>query len=174
MAVAEIEMRKLPMPVVHRSRIALRSARPMLGQRLIPEETAIAFTYNGSSHAVMMATPADLQDFAAGLSLTEGIVQSADDISDLEVVSSEFGVELRRWIPETRMAPSSMRRRHRAGPTGCGLCGIESLSEASRLARPVGDGLHLTPEAISVAMTALAPAQVLNRETRAIHAAAFW
>jgi len=78
------------------------------------------------------------------------------------------------WIPETSMAPYSTRRRHLAGPTGCGLCGIESLDEASRPARPVGDGLHLTPEAISVAMAALSPAQVLNRETRALHAAAFW
>jgi FdhD protein len=122
----------------------------------------------------MMATPADLEDFATGLSLTEGIVQEAAEISDLEVVSSEFGVELRMWIPEARMQPYSTRRRHLAGPTGCGLCGIESLSEASRPARRVGAGLHLAPEAISAAMAALPPAQLLNRETRAVHAAAFW
>jgi FdhD protein len=144
------------------------------GQRLIPEETAIAFTYNGSSHAVMMATPADLEDFATGLSLIEGIVQAAEDISELEIVSSEFGVELRMWIPAARMTPYSTRRRHLAGPTGCGLCGIESLSEASSPARRVGDGIHSAPEAISAAMAALSPAQTLNRETRAVHAAAFW
>jgi FdhD protein len=121
-----------------------------------------------------MATPADLEDFATGLSLTEGIVQATEDISDLEIVSSEFGVELRIWIPETRMQPYSTRRRHLAGPTGCGLCGIESLNEASRPARRVGAGLHLAPEAISAAMAALSPVQVLNCATRAVHAAAFW
>jgi FdhD protein len=122
----------------------------------------------------MMATPADLDDFAAGLSLTEGIVQAVDDISQLEVVSSEFGVELRMWISETRMQPYSSRRRHLAGPTGCGLCGIETLNEASRPARRVGAGLHLAPEEICAAMAALPPAQMLNRQTRAVHAAAFW
>jgi FdhD protein len=122
----------------------------------------------------MMATPADLEDFAAGLSLTEGIVQSAEDISELEVVSSAFGIELRMWIPEARMQPYSARRRRLAGPTGCGLCGMESLSEASRPARRVGAGLRVAPEAISTAMAALSPAQTLNRETRAVHAAAFW
>src|SRR3984893_5831861 len=122
----------------------------------------------------MMATPADLEDFAVGLSVTEGIIEAVEDISDLEVVSSDFGVELRMWIPEARMQPYSTRRRHLAGRTGCGLCGIESLSEASHPARRVGAGLHLAPEAISAAMAALPPAQLLNRETRAVHAAAFW
>jgi hypothetical protein len=138
-------------------RTASRAGHLVAGQRLIPEEMAIAFTYNGSMHAVMMATPADLEDFAVGLSVTEGIFESPDDISGLEVVSSDFGVELRMWIPEARMAPYSTRRRHLAGPTGCGLCGIESLSEAAHPARRVGAGL-----------------QMLNRETRAVHAAAFW
>jgi FdhD protein len=174
MAFAEINVPNLPTSVARLPRTASRAGHLVPGQRLVPEETAIAFTYNGSSHAVMMATPADLDDFAAGLSLTEGIVQAVEDISELEVVSSEFGVELRMWISETRMQPYSTRRRHLAGPTGCGLCGIESLSEASRPVRRVGAGLHLAPEAICAAMAALPPAQLLNRETRAVHAAAFW
>jgi FdhD protein len=164
----------VPSSIARLPNMASHAGRLVHGKRLIPEETAIAFTYNGSSHAVMMATPADLEDFAAGLSLTEQIVEKVEDISVLDVVSSEPGVELRMWVPEMRLRSYSARRRHLAGPSGCGLCGIESLNEASRPARPVGSGLHLTPEAISMAMAALAPAQVLNRETRAVHAAAFW
>jgi FdhD protein len=122
----------------------------------------------------MMATPADLEHFAVGLSLTEGIIQAASEISELGVVSSEYGIELRMRIPKTRMEPYSTRRRHLAGPTGYGLCGIESLSEASRPGRRVGAGFHVAPEAISTAMAALPPAQMLNRETRATHASAFW
>ena len=174
MALAEVDIPNLPTPVAHRPRIASRAGHLEPGQRLIPEETAIAFTYNRCSHAVMMATPADLEDFAVGFSLTEGIVNEVGDISELVVVSGEFGVELRMWIPEARMQPYSARRRHLAGPTGCGLCGVESLNEASRSAPPIGDGLHLAQEEIADAMAALSPAQVLNRETRAVHAAAFW
>ena len=174
MALAEINVPNLPTPVARLPRTASRAGQLILGQRLIPEETAVAFVYNGSSHAVMMATPSDLEDFATGLSLTEGIVQAAEDITDLEIVSSEFGVELRMWISERRMQPYSARRRHLTGPTGCGLCGIESLSEASRPVRRVGAGFHLAPEAICAAMAALPPAQMFNRETRAVHAAAFW
>jgi FdhD protein len=173
-ALAEIDISNLPTPVARLPRTASRAGRLLPGRRLVPEETAVAFTYNRCSHAVMMATPADFEDFAVGLSLTEGIIDNVEDVSDFEIVSSEFGVELRMWIPETRMRPYSTRRRQLAGPTGCGLCGIESLNEASRPARPVAGGLHLSPEAISVAMAALAPAQVLNHETRAVHAAAFW
>src|SRR6266436_8010180 len=117
---------------------------------------------------------AEVEDFAVGFSFTEGIVNEVEDISELDVVSGEFGVELRMWIPEARMQPYSARRRHLAGPTGCGLCGIESLNEASRSAPPIGEGLHLAQEEIADAMAALSPAQVLNRETRAVHAAAFW
>src|SRR5882672_7644519 len=177
MAFAEIDMPRVsnvPPSAARLPHTVSLAGHLVAGRRTVPEETAVAFTYNRSSHAVMMATPADLEDFAAGLSLTEGIVQSTADISELEVVSSALGIELRMWIPETRMQPYSTRRRLLAGPTGCGLCGIESLSEASRPARRVGAGLRVAPEAISAAMAALPPAQMLNRETRAVHAAAFW
>ncbi|MBV8509053.1 MAG: formate dehydrogenase accessory sulfurtransferase FdhD [Xanthobacteraceae bacterium] len=161
-------------PIVRRSRVASRAGAMVMGERSVAEETDVAFTYNGSAHAVMMATPADLEDFAIGLSLTEGIIQRADEISDLDLIHCEDGVELRIWIPEERMRPYATRRRHLAGPTGCGLCGIESLSEAARSPPSVGDGLVLTAPEICAAMAALPGLQAINQETRAVHAAAFW
>jgi FdhD protein len=174
MTFSEVNVPNFPTPVARLQRTAARDGHLVSGHRLVAEETGIAFTYNGSSHAVMMATPADLEDFAVGLSLTEGIVQTADDISHVDVVSGDFGVELRMWIPDARMRPYAKRRRYLAGPTGCGLCGIESLTEASRPGRRVRAGLYVAPETISTAMAALPPAQLLNRETRATHACGFW
>src|SRR5262245_14047898 len=141
--VAPVDPPRPPTPVLRLPRVASVGGQRQPGERIVPEETAVAFSYNGSTHAVMMATPADLEDFAAGLSLTEGIVASVDDVSDLAVVHTELGTELRMWISDARLRPYAARRRHAAGPTGCGLCGIESLAEASRPARRVGEGLRL-------------------------------
>jgi FdhD protein len=143
-------------------------------QRALPEETAVAFTYDGGGYAVMMATPADLADFALGFSLNEGVVAAKDDIAELTVVETEIGIELRLWLRETPGAAFRQRRRHLAGPTGCGLCGIETLSAAMRPSPLVADGPVVTPADIMAALDALPPAQTLNRETRAVHAAAFF
>jgi FdhD protein len=144
------------------------------GERAIPEETAVAFIYNGGSYAVMMATPQNLEDFALGFSLTEGIVCSADEIERLDVIEEDFGIELRMWLTEPRGAAYAARRRHLAGPTGCGLCGIESLAEAMRVPQHVQGGGVFRPDDIMRGVAAVGPAQSLNRETRAVHAAAFW
>jgi FdhD protein len=144
------------------------------GDRAIPEETAVAFTYNGTSYAVMMATPQDLADFALGFSLTEGIVGRAGEIEHLEIIDQQVGIELRMWLAEPRAAGLQTRRRHLAGPTGCGLCGIETLAEAMRPALVVTDGQLFTPRDIMRAIDSVAPHQAINRETRAVHAAAFW
>jgi FdhD protein len=143
-------------------------------ERAVPEEVAVAFTYDGGSYAVMMATPADLEDFAVGFSLDEGVIASPDEIERLEVIEEELGVELRMWLAEPRASELGTRRRHMAGPTGCGLCGIESLAEAMRPAPRVASDAAFSPAAILRALDALAPAQALNRETRAAHAAAFF
>src|SRR6202043_2594105 len=100
---------------------------PSLGNRSMPQETAVALTYNGGTYAVMMATPRDLRDFAVGFSLSEGIVLSADDIETFEAVELDDGIELRMWLAQSRVERLSERRRHIAGPTGCGLCGIDSI-----------------------------------------------
>jgi FdhD protein len=144
------------------------------GERAIPEETAISFTYDGGSYAVMMATPHDLEDFAYGFSLTEGIVGSAGDIERLEVIAQDLGIELRMWLKAPSGAAYGERRRHLAGPTGCGLCGIESLAEAMRTPRRVAGAASFRTNEIMAALDALPPAQTLNRETRAVHAAAFF
>jgi len=144
------------------------------GRRSIPEETAVALTYNGGTYAVMMASPHDLEDFAVGFSLSEGIVNSPADIKSLEVLEVDDGIELRMWLDESLAERMSERRRHIAGPTGCGLCGIDSIVEATRPATIVGLGRSFSPAQIMEAMQSIPPLQKINIETRAVHAAAFW
>jgi FdhD protein len=144
------------------------------GPRAIPEETALALTYNGGTYAVMMGTPQNLEDFAVGFSLSEGIVQSPDEIESLEIVDLDDGIELRMWLTPSKADRISERRRHMTGPTGCGLCGIDSIVEALRPAAIVGTGRQFTPQQIMAAMQSLPSLQKINIETRAVHAAAFW
>ena len=164
----------IPAPYYRARRTAWRSGARRDGERTIPEETAVALTYDRVTHAVMMATPDDLEDFAVGFSLSEGIVASPDEIEAIEIVPGPNGIELRMWLAEPRGAAFSDRRRHLAGPTGCGLCGIESLEQAMRAPPTVESDLHVAREMIAAAVAALPGAQPLNRETRAVHAAAFW
>jgi len=161
-------------PVIGVHRAAWRAQGMADGERVIPEEVAVAFTYNGGAYAVMMATPQDLADFALGFSFTEGIVSSPDEIRHFEIVEEDLGVEPRIWLSEPRAAALGERRRNLAGPTGCGLCGIESLSEALRPPPRVRAAETFAPDDIMRAVEGLAPRQELNRQTRAVHAAAFW
>jgi FdhD protein len=140
----------------------------------VPEEAAVAITYNTASYAVMMATPQDLEDFAIGFSLTEGVIPSVDAIDTIDIVEEEMGVELRIWLKAPEAAEFLGRRRKMAGPTGCGLCGVESLVEAMRPPPQVGEGRTFTPDQIMAAVDSLFPLQLLNRETHAVHAASFW
>jgi FdhD protein len=151
-----------------------REGGPGVGSRSIPEETAVALTYNGGTYAVMMTTPQDLRDFAVGFSLSEGVIGSPADIDSLDVVQLDDGVELRMWLGQPKADCLQERRRHVAGPTGCGLCGIESIAEAMRPAAVVAAGRQFSPEQIMAAMRSLPSRQKLNVETRAVHAAAFW
>jgi FdhD protein len=151
-----------------------RDGSPSVGSRSIPEETAVALTYNGGTYAVMMTTPRDLVDFAVGFSLSEGLISSSADIDLLDVLPMGGGVELRMWLTKPKADRLQERRRHIAGPTGCGLCGMESIAEAIRPAAVIGPGRQFSPEQIMVAMQSLPSRQKLNIETRAVHAAAFW
>ena len=161
-------------PTVSAHRQIWRESGLTEGDRTVPEETALAMSYNAGTHAVMMGTPQDLEDFAIGFSLTEEIIDSIDGIEALEVVPQDEGIELRMWLKPESAARLGERRRHIAGPTGCGLCGIDSISEAMKPVAIVGSGITVTPAQIMAAMQALHPLQKLNTLTRAVHAAAFW
>jgi FdhD protein len=122
----------------------------------------------------MMTTPQDLEDFAVGFSLAEGVIGSPADIDSLDVVHLDEGVELRMWLSRPRADRLGERRRHIAGPTGCGLCGIESIAEAVRPAAIVGHDRQFSTGQIMADMLSLPLRQSLNIQTRAVHAAAFW
>lgn len=164
----------VPAPARRVQRAAWRHNVVTGGERTIPEETAIAFSYNGSSHAVMMATPLDLADFAVGFSLSERIIAAADQIEELELLPQGNGIELRMSISAKQRDVFQRRRRYMAGPTGCGLCGVESLAEALRPPPPVVSDLRVCADSIAAALAALAEHQRLNAQLRALHAAAFF
>ncbi|WP_027581494.1 formate dehydrogenase accessory sulfurtransferase FdhD [Bradyrhizobium sp. Ai1a-2] len=161
-------------PIISAERQVWRDGSLSDGTRQIPEETALALTYNGGTYAVMMGSPQDLRDFAVGFSLSEGVVESPEEIETLDIIELDDGIELRMWLAPEKAALISERRRHIAGPTGCGICGIDSIAEAVRPAAIVPKGRSFSPREIMTAMAAVAPLQAINLRTRAVHAAAFW
>ena len=127
------------------TRTAWRGDAATDGPRTIPEETPVALTYNRTAHAVMLATPADLEDFAIGFSLTEGIIQRAAEIEEIEIVPADEGIELRMWLAPDRIDALTVRQRRLAGPSGCGLCGLQSLADAIRQPPRVAADPRFTP-----------------------------
>ncbi|MDD2867306.1 formate dehydrogenase accessory sulfurtransferase FdhD [Neomegalonema sp.] len=143
-------------------------------ERLLPEETPIALSFNGSTQAVMMASPQDLEDFAYGFALTEGIARP-EEIESVTVLPTTLGVDLQIWLKDAAGERLTARRRSMVGPVGCGLCGIDSLEEAARKPRRAPDSdFRIRPEEILAAMQALRAHQPLHDVTRAVHAAGFW
>ena len=156
--------RRVPETIFHNSAIAE-------GQRTVAVESAIALSYGGSTEAVMMATPADLEDFAVGFSLSEGIVEHLEEIESIEVIEASGGIDLQISLADDVVRALRVRRRAKAGPVGCGLCGVESIEEALKPAADVSSAaIRLTAHDISQAMKELS----LNAETRAVHAAGFY
>lgn len=142
--------------------------------RLVPEEVPVAIVYDGSTQAVMMASPADLEDFALGFSLTEGVIADRAEIREIEIVEHERGIEARMWLVPASGRKHAERRRRIAGPTACGLCGVESIDAAVPEPRRVSNTAEATPEQIHHALAAMPDEQKLGSATRAVHAAAFW
>ncbi|VWX63006.1 formate dehydrogenase formation protein [Burkholderiales bacterium 8X] len=174
---SELEM---PHPAAElRSLGACRATRfsdegePFIVDDQVADEVPVAMVYNGISHAVMLASPSDLEDFARGFSLTEGIVTSAEEIRDIEPVETCNGIELRIEIAASRIAALKERRRALAGRTGCGLCGVESLAQAVQPIRDVATGGRLSAGAVDLAFSQLDQRQGLHRATGATHAAGF-
>jgi len=99
----------------------------------IAEEVPIAFVYNGISHAVMLASPSDLEDFALGFSISEGIVENKSDVYGIEIIRQTNGIELQIDIASACFQALKDKRRNLLGRTGCGLCGAENLDQALRL-----------------------------------------
>ncbi|MDZ4869822.1 MAG: formate dehydrogenase accessory sulfurtransferase FdhD [Alphaproteobacteria bacterium] len=144
------------------------------GAREVAAETPVAFVYDGGTEAVMMATPADLEDFALGFSLNDGVIASADDIAELDVVTAGRGIELRMVLRLRDRERLVTRRRLRAGPAGCGLCGVESIAEAVRPLPFVERGAVFAVAEIIGAMRSMRERQALNARTHAVHAAALY
>jgi FdhD protein len=142
--------------------------------RNIALETPVSLSFNGASHAVMMATPKDLQDFAIGFALTQRIVIDAREIQSIAIVELENGVDCQIWIPEERAMALVRKRRSLAGPTGCGICGVEGIDEAVQPVQRVHMSISITSNEIHEAMQALSAQQPLGFATRATHAAGYW
>ncbi len=144
------------------------------GQRVLPEEVAIALSFNGTTQAVMMATPADLEDFGHGFALTEGIAGPGDILS-VAVETLQRGHDVQVWLRPEAEARLAARRRTMAGPVGCGLCGIDSIDQALREVPVVPpSAFRMAPAQVMAAVAALPDQQQLHDATRAVHGAAFW
>lgn len=139
----------------------------------LAEEVPVAFEYNGISHAVMMATPANLEEFALGFSVSEGIVLSANEIYDIDTGHGEDGITLRIRLSNAAFSMLKERRRTLAGRTGCGLCGTESLAQVLRPMPSVPGAPYLPPAGIRHALAGLKASQPLHNATGGMHAAAW-
>jgi FdhD protein len=147
---------------------------PSVFNREVASEVPVAIAYNGTTHAVMMATPADLEAFGIGFALTEGLVSQLSEIERVEIFHHDNGIEVRLWLGQDRAELLGKRRRHMAGPTGCGLCGIESLEAATRALPRNDEALSIDAAMVGNALDALAQAQLLNARTHSVHAAGCW
>lgn len=156
------------MSVVDYAQMAFRD-----GTRPLAVEAPVNLVYGSVPHAVMMTTPGDLEDFAYGFSLTEGIVEDASEIRDVQVEEVEGGLRLLVELAPGRLREHLARKRAISGRTGCGICGIENLDSLPRAQTREGTSLRVPVASIAKALEALDSAQTLGARTRAVHAAAW-
>ena len=172
-----MHMHELPYPPVPGAREAtvrgLRGGAVYTATDWVAEEVPVALVYNGVSHAVMLATPADLEDFARGFSCSEGIVDSPAQIYGIEVQEEERGISVMLEIASSAFARLKERRRTLAGRTGCGLCGTDSLAQAVRAPLPLTGAQRFEAGVVSAALGQMRARQLLLGVTGASHAAAW-
>nr|WP_314365040.1 formate dehydrogenase accessory sulfurtransferase FdhD [uncultured Achromobacter sp.] len=144
---------------------------PAAESDFVAEETPVALEFNGISHATMLATPADLEDFAVGFSLSEGIIDSVSDVRGIDVLPQCDGIVVQVEISSACEVRLKTRRRAMAGRTGCGLCGVETLPEVLRPVAPVTNGSAVRIRAVLAAMRDMRARQALHDITGATHAA---
>lgn len=139
----------------------------------VPEEVPVAFVINGENFAVMMATPQDLEDFAAGFALTEGVVKDASDITGLLILPEGAGFTVELAIAEDRLDPARLAKRGLEGRSGCGLCGVAAMADVIRLPQAKPPSTELSPQAVARAYEALPRFQPMAEVNRTVHAAAW-
>jgi formate dehydrogenase accessory protein FdhD len=166
---------RLPAPQAYRALEvgSVRAGICAFVQDRVAEEVPVALEFNGISHAVMMATPADLEDFAYGFSMTECIVDDVAQIHDCEWTTSAQGCTVHLSIAASCFARLKEKRRNLTGRTGCGLCGTESLAHAMRALAPLTTPRCFDAMAVVLAAARLREHQCLLAVTGATHAAAW-
>jgi len=142
-------------------------------QDYIAEEVPISLIYNGMPHVVMLATPTNLEEFALGFSITEGIIKSPQELLSVRIYNRSNGIEVQLKIPDHRFQCMTDKGRNLTGRTGCGLCGASTLKQAIRQPKPVNGELTLCAEDLRAALTDISNHQKLNQITGAVHAAAW-
>ena len=140
---------------------------------LVAEEMPVALVYHDVPHVVMLATPADLEDYAVGFTLSEGLVAGAAEIRGVEVIQGEASADVKISVAWERFTQLLQRRRNLTGRTGCGLCGAERAEDAIRECQPVPTGVTITAAELHEAMAQLAARQPINARTGSVHAAAW-
>lgn len=144
-------------------------------RKTVAEEVPIALSYDGTTQAVLMASPDDLIDFAYGFSLTEEFISDPDEIENIDIVPLSRGIDVQIALRVDRREAFRKRRRSMAGPVGCGLCGIESIDAAMRdISEVKRTDVHFDQDEIFAAAREICGKQILNNATRAVHAAAFY
>lgn len=142
-------------------------------QDYLSDETPISLVYNGISHVVLMATASDLAELALGFSLTEGILDDASQLYDVELISGALGIEVKMEVASKAFNHLKNKRRHLNGRTGCGLCGVESLEAVKPIIHPIEQRQSISHHHISKVLSLFSEQQIVRAKTGSVHAAAW-